>query len=374
MTRSSTTVNPTCAHSASLQHKPDWPEAQQRWVAFWDRSATDRPCMVIKARQQSDLSPPLLPESLEDLYFDPDYISQAWQYRMGSTYFGGEAVPTGGFFMGGYALGCGDGAVFAPDTVWHPVTMSTIDDPFNWHPGPDDPWRQKLDRVLNRLLDLAQGKALVGYATQVMANDLLMLLRDTTPFLIDMAEDCGKCARRLEEIIPLWIENVEHFRSLVNARQGAGCVWGWPGLWHPEMVMISQSDMSCMISEEMFECYVVKELDMLADLYGPLWYHLDGPTAFHHVPMLLASPSVAVIQYVPGPGQPPNGPHWIDLYQQVQAAGMGLDLSAPLANMEYLIRSLSPEGLVLRTSTPNQEAADELLDSAVKWCGTHVGG
>ena len=40
--------------------------------------------------------------------------------------------------------------------------------------------------------------------------------------------------------------------------------------------------------------------------------------------------------------------------------------------MEFLIRHLRPEGLILRTCVKTQEQADELLDNAVKWCGTDV--
>jgi hypothetical protein len=358
----------------TLLYKPDWPKAQQRWAAFWDRVPMDRPCLDIKAPLAKKIPPVPAPSSLEGLYFDPDFISQSWLRMLETTWFGGEAVPTGGFFMGGYALGCSDRVRFAPTTVWHPVTMSTIDDPLGWHAGPDDPWRHKLDRVILRLLDLAPGKFLVGYACQVMANDLLMLLRGSTPFLVDLAENPEKCALRLQEMLALWFETFDHFRTLVDSRQkGCGAVFGWPGLWHPKMFMGTQSDMSCMISEAMFEWYVMPELDMTAARYGPLWYHLDGPGAIHHLPRLLRSPSIAVIQYVPGSGQPTNGPAWIDLYRQVQAAGRGLDLYTSIEHAEYLIRHLRPEGVVLRMSVKTPEQGEELIDQASRWAGTHVG-
>ena len=42
----------------------------------------------------------------------------------------------------------------------------------------------------------------------------------------------------------------ERFRAMVAA-PGTGWVWGWPGLCAPEPVMITQSDLSCMISGTM---------------------------------------------------------------------------------------------------------------------------
>jgi hypothetical protein len=360
------------SNDGALLYKPDWPKAKERWVAFWDRSSTDRPCMDIRAPARTDVPPVPSPKSLEDLYFDPEYISKTWLRMLESTWFGGEAVPTGGFFMGGYALGCGSRVRFAPYTVWHPVTMSSIDGPLNWHPGPEDPWQQKLDRVIHRLLDLSPGKFLVGYACQVMVNDLLMLLRGTDAFMVDLVENMPKCVQRLKEGLALWFETFEHYRTLVNSRQNAGSVFGWPGLWHPTTVKGSQSDMSCMISTKMFQGYVMVELNAAAERYGPLWYHLDGPGALHHVPALLSSPSIRVIQWVPGSGQPDNGPAWIDLYRQVQAAGRGLDLSVPRQHAEFLIRHLRPEGFILRTGAKSREDGEELLENAVKWCGSHA--
>jgi hypothetical protein len=351
--------------------KPDWPQAKKRWCAYWDMQNTDRPCMDVKAPLPTDIPPVPPSPTLEALYFDPDYVSQCWLRMVASTYFGGEAVPTGGFLMAGYALGCGQRVGFAPNTIWHPVTMKSIDDPLGWHPGPDDPWQQKLDILINRLLDLAPGRFLVGYACQVMANDLLPLLRGTNDFLIDLADDCDKCLQRLDEMLTLWFQLFEHYRTLVNSRQ-KDCVWGWPGLWHPTFIKATQSDMSCMISGEMFERYVMHEIRQAASRYGPLWYHLDGPGAVRHLDRLLSSGCVRVIQYVPGAGQPDNGPAWIDLYRRVQAARCGLDLWAPACHIEYLARHLRPEGVILRTYVESREMADELIENAARWAGSHA--
>ena len=355
-----------------LQYKPDWPRACERWTAFWDYAVTDRPCIDVKAGRPTELQPAPEPEADVDRYFDIDFITTNWLHMCERTYFGGEAVPTGGFFMGGYALGGGDGVGFAPDTVWHPVTMSSLDDDFGWHPGPDDPWRHKLDAVINTLLDLSPGRFVVGYAGQVPVNDLIYLLRGGTGFLEDLATDLDKCIARLEEMFPLWLENHEHFRQLNQAKQ-SGHVFGWPGMWAPHDVITTQSDLSCMISAEMFDAFVMREMDLLGESGRPLWYHVDGRLAKRHVAALCSRSYMRVIQYTPSCDEPPNGPGHLDFYRQVQAAGRGLDLGVPPEHVEFLIRHLRPEGVVLRTWAASPEAADELVDNAVKWCGSHVG-
>jgi hypothetical protein len=198
-----------------------------------------------------------------------------------------------------------------------------------------------------------------------------MLLRGPSEFLIELAEKPARCVERMLEAFELYLENFEYLRSVVDARQ-SGCVYGWPGIWHPTFVKPTQSDMSCMISGAMFDLYVMPELDGLGERYGCIWYHLDGPGAIRHLPRLLSRPYIQAIQYVPGDGAEPNGPAWLDLYREVQTAGRCLDLSVPPEHVEFLIRRLRPEGVMLRTRADSPEKADELLDAAVGWCGTHV--
>ena len=107
--------------------------------------------------------------------------------------------------------------------------MGSIEAPLGWNPGCDDPWTRRMREVLCALLDAAPGSFLVGYATQLMANDLLVRLRGTREFMLDMAVDLAACGRRLEQLLELWTEAFEGLRAVVDASQ-PGAVWSWPGL------------------------------------------------------------------------------------------------------------------------------------------------
>ena len=126
-----------------------------------------------------------------------------------------------------------------------------------------------------------------------------------------------------------------------------------------------------MISESLFERFVMVEMDMLGDLYGRLWYHADG--CKRHLKTILSRLYMRAVQYTPSPQELPNGPAHMDFYRQVQRAGRCLDIEAPWENVEFLIRHLSPEGLALRTGAPTPDAAEELLHNARKWCGSAHG-
>ena len=107
-----------------LLYKPDWPVARKRWTIFWDAQATDRPLMDVRAPSGKGVAWPAPPERWETKYLDPDYVVRQWLAMMEATWFGGEAVPTPEFLMGGYALGCDNRVKFVDVDGDHPKFRS----------------------------------------------------------------------------------------------------------------------------------------------------------------------------------------------------------------------------------------------------------
>lgn len=351
-----------------LGSKTDWPQARARYAAFWERSNDDRPLLDLRAPLPDRPPEPAVPASLEDYWLDAEYLLAANLWRARYTHYAAEAFPTA-FMLAGYATGCGPGVGFAPDTIWHPAIQPSLDEPIRWRPGPDDPWRARLLAVVDRLFQGGAGEFLVGSLCQVPVNDLIELLLGPQRFLEELALRPALCRQRLLETLPAWQENFEAFRSAIDPRLG-GTVWAWPGLWCDGLVMTTQSDLSCMISSAAFEEYVVPELDWLGERYGRLWYHVDGRLAKRHLPRLLRCPYLVAIQYVPSPDEPPNGPAHLGFYREVQAAGRCLDLAVPAENLEFLIRHLRPEGLILRSTLASPEEAEDVVAAAKGWTAT----
>jgi hypothetical protein len=142
---------------------------------------------------------------------------------------------------------------------------------------------------------------------------------------------------------------------------------GWMALWAPEPFLSTQSDVSCMLSPEMFDRFVVPELDVYGQAHNALWYHLDGGDAKQHLPRLLSLPYLRVIQYVPAPFEPPNGPGHLEMYQQIQAAGRIVHIQVPAENVESLVRELDPSLLMLDTWCASRADGEKLLEQSVKW-------
>ncbi|MBU4198769.1 MAG: hypothetical protein KKG09_10640 [Verrucomicrobia bacterium] len=356
---------------SAFSYKTDWARAQSRWDAFWALDAVDRPCMRVFAPRPdgkkitfSEL------RSLEDKWINPDYVLAGALHNLEGSYLGGETVPAASHFMAGTTTGCDGHLHFHEGGISIRPTMAAMDEPLNWYPGPQDPWRSKVDAICNRLLDEAPGRFIVSCPAQFDHVDLLNMLRGNEEMLLDLAINPDQCAARLHEMRGPSEENWNHFRQLLDSRQGDVGWVSWTGIWCRQLFRCAQADVAAVISPEMFERLVLPELDWQGERYERLHYHTCGYK--QHLELCLSRPYIRVIQYSPNMKEPPNGPAHMEFYRRVQKAGRCLDIGIGADVAEFMIRHLRPEGLCLSIPVKTVAEADELLTHAVKWSGTHI--
>lgn len=356
---------------SNFSYKLDWPRAQARWDAFWELEVTDRPCMTVFA-PRPDGEKVTLPhiQSMEDKWMNEGYLLTSAIKRLEEDNLAGEAVPAAYHFMAGTTAGCNGNLHFHEGGISIRPSMTSMDQPVNWHPGPNDPWRLKIEAIFNRLLDEAPGRFIVPYPDQYPPVDLLNMIRGNEAMLLDMALVPEQCDARLQELRAMYVENFEHFRRLIDARQGdVGCV-SWTGVWRRQFFKCAQADVAAMISPEMFERFVLPELDQLGERYGHLHFHTCGYK--QHLELCLSRPYIKVIQYSCSLKEPPNGPAHLEFYRRVQKARRCLDIEVASGHVEFLIRHLRPEGLRIATRVNTVAEAEDLLANAVRWSGTHI--
>ena len=219
--------------SLAYHYNPGWEQATRRWEAFWDKADTDRPCLSVFAPRPNgcEIALPIV-ASIRDTWMDPDYQLAKTVAYLEATYHGGEAVPCNRGIMAGSTLGCGDRLDFAEGGISIRPSMSSIEGPLNWHPGPDDPWRPKVDAIMHRLLDEAKGRYIVSGPNGMFRHiDLLNMLRGNSEIMVDMALNPEACRARLAEIREMTVDNMEHYRNLIDARQPNGGYMSWTGIW-----------------------------------------------------------------------------------------------------------------------------------------------
>jgi hypothetical protein len=357
-----------------MKYKPDWDEAKERFTALWEGRPMDRPGLAVNTPNGHSANFPT-PVSGEQKWLDPEFIVQTALAQFETISYVGESIPST-LLMAGWILNTyGATPHFPMETIWVEPRAVDWDSPPSFPLDWKSPWLKKVSAVHDALLDAAgYDDFLVGSLCPMPANDMLAFVIGTEAVLLGMADHPDWIREAIRQLTENWIELRNHF---AEHAQRTHAYWygnaGWMPFWAPEPFVTMQSDLSCMISPAMFEEFIVPELDRIGAELRNVWYHLDGQTAFQHLPRLLSMPYMKVIQFVPMPGTPRNGPAYLDLYRQIQQAGKIVHIEVPKEDVEPLSRELDPSRLMIQTYCATAAEAEELLESTRRWAGKSVG-
>ena len=128
-----------------------------------------------------------------------------------------------------------------------------------------------------------------------------------------------------------------------------------------------QSDISVMLSNDIFREFELPELIRCASRQDYNLYHLDGAEQLRHLDDILAIDNIQMIQWVSVAGQP-NYMHRFDVFKKIQASGKSLLINeVKPQDVQAILSELSSKGLFLLTRTDTQEEAEDLIESVKKW-------
>ncbi len=353
-----------------MRYKADWTDTQRRLTALWHGERLDRPCIALRAPQPLAVPAPV-PEPADDeaRWLDPGYIVPCSLNTVKGTWWGGENIP-GCLMMAAWVNCLGGTPRFSADTIWFDIQTVDFSKPSPFRHDPDHPWTKKYQTLVRAMCKAAgRDDFLVSGGAGLPANDLLAMLMGTEVFLIALMDHPDWMAEAIMAAAGDRIILQKAMRQLVcESGHVLSNGWGgWMPFWAPEPFAGMQSDVSCMLSPEMFDRFVLPELELNAAENGMLWYHLDGGDARQHLPRLLSLPFLRVLQYTPAPCEPPNGPAHMEMYKQVQDAGKIVHIEVPMENVEPLVRNLNPARLMLQTSCSSRAEGERLLEHMVKW-------
>lgn len=372
-----------------MYYKPDWDQAKQRLLAFWNNELIDRACVAVFAPRKTSKLPPF-PElqwgpwlgGLEQIseqdevairawWTDPEQNYQRLTLWFENTYFGGEAIPATYVNWGAMAMAAfyGSTAKFMKTSVWYPPVIENWDT-WEWKFDPErNEYWQAILAIQRYLLENNNGRYFVGKPELGNAGDLLSLMRGMDRLAMDLIDHPGEVQKGVEVLSSTWVRLMEQVYQMNGDANDGGDVLAWMSLWAPGKHDQMACDFSSVISASMFREFFVSDIQRMGEWCEYGTYHLDGPAAMKNMlDTLLGIDQIDNIEWTPGAGSPPTySPQYIPSYQKIQAAGKRLYLLAEPNEIEPLLDELSPKGLFLCTHADSQDEADELLKKIGKW-------
>ena len=358
-----------------MKYKPDWDEAKARLTALWNGDTLDRACLAVTASSGKNRPSPQ-PRDAEAKWLDPDVVIPAGLASLENQWWGGEAIPSF-LIMAGWMVNFGVQPHFSMNTIWFdPRPEVDFEAPPDFRIDPANPWIRRHEALYVKAAEAAGwDDFLIGQPCVLPASDVLAAHLGNARYLEAMALHPDWIEAALRQMASALLAERLRLQRLIEKKHA---YWygnaGWMPFWAPRPYFATQSDVSCMISPDMFERFVAPELEAIGRTYGALWYHLDGRDARQHLPRLLAFPFMRVIQYVAVPNEPPNGMGQLALYKTIQKAGRIVHVVVAPDQVRPLMNALDPALLMLQTRVSTPEDGKALLDALPRKVRTKTGG
>ncbi|MDK3157884.1 hypothetical protein QPK87_15065 [Kamptonema cortianum] len=343
--------------------------ASERIEAFWNRALLDRPAIIVTAPAAQPREYPKKTHATHaDRWLDIEYAVDWAEAQVRNIYWGGDSLPLTFPNLGPEVIATGYGCPleFGEYTTWSVPIITDWDRLEGLKFDRTNFFIETMMKMTRAMLERARGRWLVGHTDIHPGGDLAASLRGPQELCIDIAEDPDHVRKLLTKIQPAFEEFYSMIHDLIR-EYGQTMTTTWSPIYARGKFYIPSNDFSCMISSPKFkELFIPGLIEEIRFLDRSL-YHLDGPQALRHLPLLLDIPELDAVQWVFGSG---NGPaaKWAHVYKQIQDAGKCVQVVEMTAeDMNPLMDVLNPEGVVFMLSAASPEEADALVSRVARW-------
>jgi hypothetical protein len=349
--------------------------ALARNEAFWRGEFEEGPLVWITA---ANAKPgPTVPEPAgeEELWTNVDYVIASTEVLLARTHYAGDALPVYCPWLGPDQFAGWLGA----ELLLKPREFTSWSQPFvaDWseHPRlrihPYNRWWKLYLQLLRESVRAGIGKWITGYPDLHTGLDALSAIRGPERLAADLVESPAAIHRAMGQMTELWKFVVDTVSEIILPSGQGTSNWtmGWS---RQRFLCIGQNDFTCMISPAMFEQFCGQDNWECCQHVDVSLYHLDGPGAVRHVPVLLRLDRLNCIQWIQGAGQPLPS-QWLDLLRQIQAGGKSVQLyyggahggDADLKReLDVLCAALDPNRLFIWAVVDSAEKAEAIVAHA----------
>jgi hypothetical protein len=343
-----------------MLYKPNWEKVQEHYIHYWACENHESPILHLTAPKDKKVPWPKKDHAThKERWFDTEYMLERVNAGCRNTYYGGDSFPSYNPDLGPdlFAALYGIPLEYGESTSW---SVHTLEDWSTYTPfrleGKNE-YYKKIIEMTKAAAEDGKDKYLAGVTDIHAGPDGLVAMRGPDTLCFDAIERPDFIRRGVMDLF----EGFKGFYAEladITCRHQRGTT-NWMGIWHPGRWYVSSCDFICMISGEMFEELVVKELEAELDFLDASIFHLDGPGALRHLDRLLQIKKLKGIQWVYGAGQP-SASHWLPVLKKIQAAGKCFQVYATPEEMPILLENLAPEGAMYMTNTRTESEARDL--------------
>ncbi len=299
-------------------------------------------------------------EFLRDLPVDE--VLDVCQAGLENTYYYADALPTWRPWFGpGHSIYLGGEMTPAPEqnTVWFDVDEPIPFEDLHFTHDPNNIWWKRAMALRAGAAERWKDKVSIGPASLASGLQTLAFFRTTDQLLADLLANPEEVVRQTKEMTDVLMDQYEQSYEVTSKANRGTTSWG--SLWSPDRTFMHECDFACMISPEMYERFVVPDMERCMQLTNHTFYHLDGPGAFQHLDRLLSWERLLGIQWVPGSGEP-QASEWLPLLKRIKDAGKLCQVFVDPDGARKIVRELGGRGFCIIVTPRKPIQPDEAED------------
>ena len=333
----------------------DWERIKRDWTAWWHHDI-DRPMVVVDvyAWQGKSFVPQHDGWNIEKDIYPIDTILDYYQNILEGVKFYGDSWPRWWPNFGAGIVAGFLGAKVSHDerTVWfEPESERPVSEIYPTYDASNFWWRwvvETTQAAINRW-----GDQITVATTDLGGNlDILASLRGTQNLLMDLYDAPDEVERAVTKITQLWLRYHDELYEIIHAVDNG--TTSWAPMWSPGRYYMLQSDFCYMISPDMFERFVLPDLEACCNHLDHAFYHLDGKGQIPHLDMMLGIENLLGIQWIPGDGAPPPE-QWLPLLKRIRDAGKLCQVYVSAEGALKIARELGGKGFTFMITDPPSE-------------------
>lgn len=230
---------------------------------------------------------------------------------------------------------------------------------------PGAPFVAALEQVYRRVAAHVGRRAFVNTTMTLDALTTLSLMLGQTELLRTMMRDPAIVLEQVKATAELTRDFYDHFYALL-LELGHGESAGWFHCMAEGRFDLLRSDVSVMLTPEMFAEFVVPELTIRAAALDHALFNMDSTSMMRYLDELAEIPGLDGIFWNPGPAEGILGEHLPEL-RRIRERGLLLDVMAADAEEAVLVaRELGPEGLMIALPRySDRELAEAAIDTVM---------
>jgi len=348
----------------------NYEKTMERFEAFFHCEIVDRPPVNITLLKDRGYEFPVREySSYREKWLDIEYRTEEQASRLAAIEFIGDALPIAWPNMGPeiFSAWCGCGYNYGETTTWSdPCIMDWENDCEKGRLDRNHPLLQKTIEYTDLLIEVSQGRFIVGLTDFHPGGDHIAALRDPQELCYDMIENIDYVKEKLTESYPEYFEIYDLF---YNKLRNAGMpITSWTPLASNGKYYIPSNDFSCMVSKDTFDDIFLPGIKEECRFLDRSIYHLDGPGALRHLDSLLQIKELHAVQWVCGAGNE-GFEKWIPVYKKIQDAGKAAQVIINISELDMVFENLSPEGVWLSgiSGIDDRDTALQVIKRIEKW-------